>query len=312
MLELSAFLHTPAWERLLQSEGTATERYEGFLYAKHAVPLGGTYWLTARIPVRSDWKIPPFAEKSWFLRLQADDDPSHQALTKSYAKRLHPTPSVQPHQTAYLDLTRSDEELLATMKPKHRYNMRVAEKAGVEVEVIHTHVIESFPRFWNLLRQTADRHDFRTHCEAHYRRIIETHEPEDAVFLAFATHKGEDVAAVMVVTCGMVATYLHGGSSYPHRALMAPNLLHVSVMRYLRTIGITTYDLWGTNAVLTKEGTGYEPIAGHASAGTTRFKLGFGGTILEYPPTIDLVLRPFCYSGYETLRRLRSRKRAFS
>ena len=92
---------------------------------------------------------------------------------------------------------------------------------------------------------------------------------------------------------------------------MAPNLIHVEVMRHLRTIGVEIYDLWGSNAVKSTDGT-YAPISGHPSAGTTRFKLGFGGIVLDYPPTFDLVLNPFCYSGYEKLHRFRSRKRAFA
>lgn len=312
MSELSSFLHTPAWERLLRLEGLPVQRDEGFLYSCHTLPLGGTYWLTSRVQGCLSWELPAFVKNAWFMRIQAEDQLTHQAILTKYGKSVRETASVQPRQTVYLDLSKPETELLAAMKPKHRYNIRVAEKAGVTTEVIHRNVSEAFPRFWKLLEETAGRHDFRTHARSHYEAIITAHEPDNTVFLAFATHEGTDVAAVMVVTCGSVATYLHGGSSYSHRALMAPHLLHFSVIRYLQKLGIHTYDLWGTNAIRSVKNGEWEPIANHPSAGTTRFKLGFGGTIVEYPPTVDIVINPFCYSGYMKIRGFRSRKRAFS
>jgi lipid II:glycine glycyltransferase (peptidoglycan interpeptide bridge formation enzyme) len=87
---------------------------------------------------------------------------------------------------------------------------------------------------------------------------------------------------------------------------MAPYLLHWQLMLSLKAQGCTTYDFWGVH---TKDG---EAIKGHPSEGVSRFKLGFGGQLKTYPPTVDVIFQPFRYSAYKTIQRFRSQKRAFS
>ncbi len=116
---------------------------------------------------------------------------------------------------------------------------------------------------------------------------------------------------MLLITCGETATYLHGASSDLQKNMMAPHLLHWRAIEQAKTLGCRQYDLWGTHAVWNGGGH-WESEGGHPSAGVTRFKLGFNGRIVEYPGAYDLILKPFWYSAYTTLRRLRSAKRAFS
>jgi lipid II:glycine glycyltransferase (peptidoglycan interpeptide bridge formation enzyme) len=299
---LSTFLHTDAWA----AHANATRDGEGNVFIRHTIP-GGSYWVSTRCVIPTTWTVPPFTKGATFLRLQPDSQKSYDnlvSITKSYKhKKAY---AIQPQQTITLDLTKPEETLLAEMKQKHRYNIKVADKNGVTTEYHTTDLAQHFPRFWKLLSNTAERHTFRTHTEAHYRSVIKHLEPIGGVALAFATHNGTDIAAFMIITEGLVGTYLHGGSSYEHRNLMAPYLLHWRVIQELKKDGKTTYDLWGVHV---KDG---EAIPGHASNGTTRFKLGFGGTLKEYPPTLDIILNPIYYTVYTSIQRLRSRKRAFS
>ena len=295
---LSAFLHSEAWAAHLG----ATRDNAGSLFVRQKLPGGGSYWQGSRAFLPEDWRLPDFCQKSWWVRIQPDSFASEKNL--SGKRRI--VPSIQPRQTLVLDLTKSEEMLLAEMKQKHRYNLRLAEKHGVKIEILSEKLEDSIPRFWKLLSETADRHSFRTHTKAHYTSIVRNLEPAQMCHLVFATHEGHDVAAAMIITHNGVGTYLHGGSTYADRALMAPNLLHWEVIRHLKAHDCVTYDFWGIHTV---DGAA---ISGHASEGTTRFKLGFGGSIIDYPPTYDIILNPICYTGYRAIQALRSKKRAFS
>jgi lipid II:glycine glycyltransferase (peptidoglycan interpeptide bridge formation enzyme) len=299
---LSAFLHTHEWQQHSKAHTDAA----GNLFVPVKIP-GGSYWVSSRCTIPENWALPAFTLKSWFVRLQADSKESYENIVRATAAYKHQkVHAIQPKQTLVIDLTQSEEALLAAMKPKHRYNIRVAEKNGVTTEFFQDHLEDHFPRFWNLLSTTAERHTFRTHQENYYRSLIQRLEPAGKVWLAFAKHQEKDVAAFLLIKEGDVGTYLHGGSSYADRNVMAPYLLHWHTIRTLKAAGCTTYDLWGVD--VQENG---EPNIG-AAAGTTRFKLGFGGSLVFYPPTLDIILNPICYSGYIAIQRLRSRKRAFS
>lgn len=307
MQDLSAFLHSSAWQSFQEAAGAAVARDGHNLFVHRNLPGKGSYWISSRCTIPADWKVPDFAKDAWFVRLEPADTLSYQHLAKL---PLVKTVAIQPKQTTYLNLRQTQEELLAAMKSKHRYNIRLAEKHGVEVEVITEQVSAQFPRFWKLLEETADRHDFRLHTKDYYQTMLATLEKEQLVRLGFAHKDGEDLAAVLVLTYNGTATYLHGASTKARRELMAPHLLHWRMITQLQEEGLAAYDFWGVNAQQTEEG--WEPLPNHASTGTTRFKLGFGGPVVEYPGCYDLILNRFCYTLYKGIRGLRSRKRAFS
>lgn len=298
---LSAFLRSDAW--FAHSGGRRDDA--GNTFTKHALPGGGHYWRATRCFLPAGWKIPEFARDGWFVRLQSDSDESFNTLI-SLPHPSNVADSVQPRETMVLDLTASEDDLQAGFHPKHRYNIKLAEKRGVTVETVRQNVSEALPRFLTLLGQTAGRHGIRTHAAEHYSSIIKHLEPAGMVRLAFARHDDRDIAGILVITCNDIATYLHGGSSYDDRALMGPHLLHWETIKALKSERYARYDFWGVH---TQNG---QAIENHPSYGTTRFKLGFGGELVRYPATRDVVLNRFCYTLYKTAHRLQSRKRAFS
>jgi lipid II:glycine glycyltransferase (peptidoglycan interpeptide bridge formation enzyme) len=120
-----------------------------------------------------------------------------------------------------------------------------------------------------------------------------------------------DLAGMILILHQGTATYLHGASSPDMREKMAPCLMHWAAIRTAKEAGCTTYDLWGTDLVQDQETNEWKPQEGHPSAGTSRFKLGFNGQVVEYPGAFDLILNPFCYTLYTMFRKLRGGKRAF-
>ncbi len=310
---MTSFLHSPAWQRFQETVGRAVLRQDDQLYIQRTLPFGD-YFTCSRCLWGIEHGLPRFAKRPFFVRLEPIDERSCRNLLGFAEQRrlpLRATASVQPRQTSVLDITRPPAEILGRMHPKHRYNIRLAEKRGVEVRTYSDGLVERFERFWALLTSTAGRHRFRTHGRRYYRTMLRELERDKMAHLVIASAGGGDLAAMILITHQGTATYLHGASGAHLKQLMAPHLMHWRALNFAKDLGCAVYDLWGTDAVYDPGAKRWRPRAGEPSAGTTRFKLGFGGTITNYPGAYDLILRPLYYTVYARLRAWRSRRRAF-
>ncbi|MDP3794708.1 MAG: peptidoglycan bridge formation glycyltransferase FemA/FemB family protein [bacterium] len=195
------------------------------------------------------------------------------------------TASVQPKENWVLDLTPPEAELLAAMHPKTRYNVRLAEKEA-DLSIRRGDPAADFDAAWTLLEHTAERQEIRLHPRQYYERMLAM--PIAEIWIA--EYKRQPVAAHILIRFGGTFTYLHGGSSYEHRALMAPQLLHWKAIRESKARGYHTYDFGGTD--------------GARWPGLTRFKQGFGGRQIVFVGAFDRALRPYWYRLYRTARRL--------
>ena len=90
--------------------------------------------------------------------------------------------------------------------------------------------------------------------------------------------------------------YPYGGSDPSYREYMAPNLLHWEAIKLGKKLGCKTYDLWGSYKNVKNE---TDPFWG-----IYRFKSGFGGTEIDFPPTVDIPLSPLypIFSLFDSLR----------
>lgn len=217
----------------------------------------------------------------------------------------HPTSSIQPRQTIVLDLAdRTEDELLAAMHEKTRYNIRLAERKGVTVRRGGPETQEKdFEIFWKLLRETARRDGFRTHPREYYKKLLAIRLDHFSNELFFAEYEGEVLAAAMlnfyrgstsidaIGSAGGTATYLHGASSRRHRETMAPHLLQWRMIQEARQRGCAQYDFWGVDE--------------RRWPGVTRFKRGFGGREIVYPQSVDIAYRPVVYAAYWIAKKIK-------
>ena len=181
------------------------------------------------------------------------------------------------------------------MKPKTRYNVRLAQKKGVEIEYAG---IEGLDRFIELIAVTAERDGFYMHAKDRYAAILEKLQGENCrAFFAFAKHNWRDLAANIMVDAFGTRTYLHGASSNESREVMAPYALHFALMEDAFAKGLSHYDFWGVAPEDADEK--------HDWAGITRFKLGFGGSRVNMPGTFDVPMSSMKYSFYKIARKLR-------
>jgi lipid II:glycine glycyltransferase (peptidoglycan interpeptide bridge formation enzyme) len=199
----------------------------------------------------------------------------------------------QPSRTVKVPLS-SDDELLAQMHQKTRYSVRLAERRGVTYGRAGQGDPEPLERFYTLLRDTSSRNAFGIHSLDYYADFMEIF-GQDAL-LVIATADGHDAAGLIAARFGSDAIYMYGGSSTENRAHGAAFGLQFDAMRWARSLGSQQYDLWG----IPKE----DPVTRHEDGdkvagsrgddwrGLYKFKTGFGGKIVCYPPTIERRYRP--------------------
>ncbi|MDO8592699.1 MAG: peptidoglycan bridge formation glycyltransferase FemA/FemB family protein [bacterium] len=200
--------------------------------------------------------------------------------------QLSKTIDVQPSKTLILDLTKSEDELLAAMHQKTRYNIRLAEKKDVKIVEAGA---ERFEEFWQLLTATGDRDEFNLHGRGYYQAMLKM--DKNFVKLFFAEYQGKPLACSLVIFFHDTATYVHGGSSNENRELMAPYALQWQTIKLAKRLGHKFYDFHGIDEV--------------KWPGVTRFKLGFSGQAVNYPGTFDLIFDSSWYSIYKMVRKVR-------
>ncbi len=208
---------------------------------------------------------------------------------------------IQPARTLLVDLTGEEDQVLARMKQKTRYNIRLAQKKGVVV--FPSADVDTFHR---LMVLTGRRDAFGVHSLAYYRRAYELFHPHGACELFLAAYQGEPLAGLMVFARGSRAWYFYGASADEQRERMPNYLLQWEAMRWARARGCTTYDLWGVPDVNEENLEANFTRYTGGLWGVYRFKRGFGGHLRRAAGSWDRVYRPVLYAFY----RLWASKRA--
>ncbi len=202
----------------------------------------------------------------------------------------------EPRQTLCIDLRPDTQQILAQMKPKGRYNIRLAQKHGVGI--VEDNSAQGVADFLRIQRRTADRQGIAVKPPGYFRSMLKTLGTEAgapaAASLYFAQYRGRRLATALVVMAGRRATYFYGGSLVLHRKTMAPYALHHHIMCAAKAAGCDWYDLWGVAP---------PGQAGHAWQQISDFKRKFGGTELALVPTLDLVLDAAAYDHFWRVER---------
>jgi len=200
---------------------------------------------------------------------------------------------IQPSRTLVIDLSGDEADVLARMKQKTRYNVRLALKKGVVA-----YSSSDVDTFYRMMLVTGKRDTFEVHSLEYYRKAYELFQPRGECVLLMAAYQGEPIAAIMVFAHGKRAWYFYGASSDEHRERMPTYLLQWEAIRWARARGCSSYDLWG---VPDTEETTLEAHFPHRSEGlwgVYRFKRGFGGQLRRSVGSWDRVYNPLLYAFY--------------
>lgn len=308
-------LQTGAWGELKSSFGWQPVRWVdripgatvGAQILFRRLPLGFSIAYIARGPVAEggnhDMNWPQLwpaldqickRHRAIFLRIEPDrweDEGNPAPAPHGMVNSLH---SIQPPRTILVDLKGNEENILARMKQKTRYNIRLADKKGIRV-----YPTSDLADFYRLITVTGTRDQFGVHSLEYYQTAYDLFSPTGNGQLFQADYEGEPLAALMVFIHGERAWYLYGASSDLHREKMPTYLLQWEAMRWAKAQGATEYDLYGIPDLPEPDLERDFTLRSDGLWGVYRFKRGFGGIVRRAAGPWDRIYQPALYRLYQ-------------
>ncbi len=200
---------------------------------------------------------------------------------------------VQFRNTVLVDLRDSEEDILARMKSKTRYNIRLSVRKGIKIRREQPGDLDLLYRMYG---ETSSRGGFTIRSQEYYQSLwhlfldsCQESEIEPCAQPLIAEFEGLPVAAAVIFAFGERAWYLHGMSVPDHSEKMPTYLVQWEAMRWAKERGCTTYDMWGAPDEFSESDSLW---------GVYRFKDGFGGEVSRTIGALDYPARPVRYSLY--------------
>jgi lipid II:glycine glycyltransferase (peptidoglycan interpeptide bridge formation enzyme) len=218
---------------------------------------------------------------------------------------------IQFRNSVFIDLSKDEEALLAVMKQKTRYNIRLAERKGVNVRLAK---IDDLPMLYNMYAATGVRDGFVVRHEAYYTELWEQFIGSKMAEGLIAEFEGKPIAAVMIFHFAGIARYMFGMSLEVKRELMPNYLLQWEAIKLAKSKGCHTYDFWGAPDEFNEKDSLW---------GVYRFKEGFNGKTVRHLGAWDFVAKHWIYQVYtgflpkllsltRSLGKAQNRKKAYS
>jgi lipid II:glycine glycyltransferase (peptidoglycan interpeptide bridge formation enzyme) len=300
-------LQQAAWGQLKAEFGWQPEHivtaHSGAQVLFRPLPFGFSLAYIPKGPLGTNWNdLWPEVDalcrsrRAVFLKVEPDaweeeEDQYSQLTQAGFRKSSH---DLQPPRTVLVDLTADEDTIMANMKQKTRYNIRLAGRK--EVEVAASSDLDAFN---DLMAVTGERDEFSVHAGEYYRRAYELFHPQGMCELFIASYQGTPLAGLMVFAVGKRAWYLYGASNNKERNRMPTYLIQWEAMMWAKARGCTEYDLWGVpdeeEEVLEAQFTDRSD----GLWGVYRFKRGFGGQVRRAAGAYDKVYRPLLYRAYQ-------------
>lgn len=224
-----------------------------------------------------------------------------QALSTEHNNQLD-TDTIQPPRTVLVDLRPDEEAILAAMKQKTRYNIRLSGRKDI---TIREGTLEDIPAFNKLMRETGERDGFGVHAGRYYQVVFELFAPQELAML-IAEYEGQPLAALMVTAIGKQAVYLYGASSNVERQRMPTYALQWAAMQWAKAKGCEFYDLWGVPDQPETELEAHFKERRDGLWGVYRNKRGYGGQVQRTVGAADRVYNNTLYRLYKWRRARKS------
>lgn len=310
------FLQSDEWRRFQESVGRKVFQFSENNFqaniTERNLPFVGNYFYIPRGPIFSEninieigknkiQKLIELAkrEKIGWIRFDPMNEKILEFFKKNTKSKIIKAPhDMQPKEIFVMDILKSEENLLAEMKAKTRYNIKLAEKKGVVVDDGQNSKNRKYvEEFLNLTEIMAKRNKIVSHSEDYYRKMLETIS-ENVLKLYVAKYKEKVIVANLMVFFDKTCIYLHGASDDEFRNVMAPYFLQWRQICDAKKAGCVRYDFGGIDTKNEKK----------SWAGITRFKKGFSPKTksVEFPGSYDIVINPARYFLYRKIQKIKS------
>jgi peptidoglycan pentaglycine glycine transferase (the first glycine) len=230
-------------------------------------------------------------QRAIFVKIDPDVSIDDTAISNRLSKRSwRPSAEqIQFRNTMILDLTQDEETLLAAMKSKWRYNIRLAGRKGV---IAQPGTVDDLPLLYDMYCETALRDDFVIRPFDYYRVAWGSFIESGLAHPLIARVDDDAVAMVILFRFGDRAWYMYGASRNRHREKMPNHLLQWQAICWAKSVGCTVFDLWGAPD---------EPVESDPMWGVYRFKQGFGATLVQHIGAYDYPTSRLQYWVYTTV-----------
>ncbi|MBQ7799509.1 MAG: peptidoglycan bridge formation glycyltransferase FemA/FemB family protein [Oscillospiraceae bacterium] len=199
----------------------------------------------------------------------------------------------QPRFVFRLDVKgKTIDELMAAFHSKTRYNIRVAQKNGVEVKIVGK---EEAKTFYEIMLETGMRDNFVTRPLSYFETMLDSLGENARLYMAY--YEGKAIAGTLAAQYGNKVWYLYGASSNAYRNVMPNYLLQLEMIRWAVDAGCDIYDFRGVSGDLSPENPLY---------GLYKFKKGFSGELTEFIGEFELITKPFVYKSMQKARHILS------
>jgi peptidoglycan pentaglycine glycine transferase (the first glycine) len=273
----------------------------GLTFGYMPKPVFSGHWTVVNEEFWSEVDFICKKQRAVFLKIEPDSWEETfilQAKGSSFILSKH---NIQPPRTITVDIKESEDQILARMKPKCRYNIRLAQKKGVTIRGW-----DDISAFHEMITVTGKRDNFGIHSLEYYQRAYDLFHSKGTCELLVAEYEGNPLATLMVFANGKRAWYVYGASNDQERNRMPTYLLQWEAIRWAKARDCEEYDLWGVpdeNEEILE--TNFE--SRHEGLwGVYRFKRGFGGEVKRTVQALDRVYAPLLYRAY--LRIIGNRK----
>ena len=299
------------WNPFFVREGSA-----GAMVLLRSLPAGLKAAYIPRGPFGSDYgvlwpEIHKLCRKNHavFLRVEPDfwsNTPEADSLEYSMEGFVPAFSTIQPPRTIMVSLDGNEDDWLARMNQKTRYNIRLSQKKDLTVEESEDAVL-----FHNMMVTTGSRDEFSVHTEAYYKKCLDCFHNGKKGRIILISYQGKPLSAMMLFIEGKRGYYLYGASTNEERNRMPNYLMQWTAMKVCKEAGCTEYDLWGVpdeeESVLEEQfqnrHDGLWPVY--------RFKRGFGGEVKRTMGSFDYVYSSLPYKAMKFAEAER-KKRAHS
>jgi lipid II:glycine glycyltransferase (peptidoglycan interpeptide bridge formation enzyme) len=197
--------------------------------------------------------------------------------------------------TFQLDLHPSEEKLFAQLSSKTRYNVNLAFKKGVQIFENTTE--QGMERHIEILAETTQRQAFYAHSPEYFRTMWQTLGNTGMLRIFEATYDNQVLVSWIMFIFNGVLYYPYGASRNIYRELMPSNLMMWEMIKFGQANHCRMFDMWGS--------LGPEPNEKDPWFGFHRFKKGFGGQLMEFIGTYDLIVNAPMYPFFRIAEELR-------
>lgn len=301
---VASLLQTKIWADFRVTQGWSYNNIDGIFVLRRSLFSNKTFVYAPEVNFNAISNFDIFLEnaiknakinQAIFFRLEILDENSEEISKqldklkeKGFIKAFEET---QPEYRQIIDISGSEEEILAQMKEKGRYNIKIAQRKGVQVRPS-----ANVDEFYSLFQETAKRNGFKIRPKNYFEVLLDKLGADGYTELLEARSEDQIIAAEIVTYFDETASYLYGASSNESRETMAPYLLHLEAIRRAKIRGCKYYDL----LAVAPEGEDK-----HKYAGISRFKRQFGGRTVQIIGGYDLVFKPSWYKIFKFIEKMR-------